>query len=194
MRLAGLKRNSLYLFAIILLSFFYACSGGKSLSEYRTVLTNENAKSKSTELKVKVPIGWFTALDNEKNVIDLWLIKDDHSAILNFTLLNIDESAIREAKGYPLIAAVKYSKSFKKISAKEVFELIGDDEYFEIGSNTFGSYKFKSGSGEAARVVIFKYKDRIYELTAISTRKADKKLPPAEELFFIQDAVLSSIE
>jgi len=180
--------------AVLLLSLVYACSGGRAISEYRAVLTNDFAKSKSTDLKVKIPAGWFTALDNEKNVIDLWLIKDDHSKMLNFTLINLDETAIKESKGYPLIAAVKYSKSFKKISAKEGFEIDGDDEYFEIGANTFGSYKYKNKSGEIARVAVFKYKDKIYELTAIPTVKTDKKLPPSEDLFFIQDAVLSSIE
>ncbi|MBA4317763.1 MAG: hypothetical protein C0412_05125 [Flavobacterium sp.] len=180
--------------SVFLLSLVYACSGGRAISEYRAVLTNDFAKSKSTDLKVKIPTGWFTALDNEKNVIDLWLIKDDHSKMLNFTIINLDETAIKESKGYPLIAAVKYSKSFKKISAKEGFEIAGDDEYFEIGTNTFGSYKYKNKSGEIARVAVFKYKDKIYELTAISTVKTDKKLTPSEDLFFIQDAVLSSIE
>ncbi len=182
------------LFVFILLALIYACSGGRSVSDYKALLTNDFAKSKSADLKVKIPLGWFTALDNEKNAIDLWLIKDDHSALLNFAVINLDETAIKESNGYPIIAAVKYSKSFKKISSKEEFDILGDDEYFEIGTNTFGSYKYKSKSGEIARVVVFKYKNKIFELSAIPTIKTDKKLTPAEDLFFIQDAVLSSIE
>lgn len=194
MRIKGIKKKLRFFVAALLMIFIYACSGGRAVSEYRTLLSNDLAKSNSTELKVKIPIGWFTALDNEKNNIDLWLIKDDHSALLNFTIINVDETAIKESKGYPLIAAVKFSKAFKKISNNNLFELVGNDEYFEIGQNTFGSYKYRVNAGEIARVVVFKYKDKIYELTAIPTIKTDKKTSPAEDLFFIQDAVLFSIE
>lgn len=172
----------------------FSCSSGKSLSEYQALLTREAAKSKSTEMKVKVPAGWFTALDNENNLIDLWLIKDDYSAMLNFALINLDEAAVKESAGNTLAAAIKYSKKFKQAALKKELELVGEDEFGEIGSNTIVTYKCKNGAGAIVRVALFLYKDRIFELTAAPAPKTDLKSFSSEELFLVQDAVLSSIE
>jgi hypothetical protein len=172
----------------------FSCSSGKSLSEYQALLTREAAKSKSTELKVKIPVGWFTALDNENNLIDLWLIKDDYSAMLNFALINLDEAAVKESGGNTLAAAIKYSKKFKQAALKKELELVGEDEFGEIGSNAIGTYKCKNGAGAIVRVALFLYKDRIFELTAAPAPKTDLKSFSSEELFLVQDAVLSSIE
>lgn len=181
-------------FVIGISLLLFSCSSGKSLSEYQALLTREAAKSKSTEMKVKVPAGWFTALDNENNLIDLWLIKDDYSAMLNFAFINPDETAVKESGGNTLAAAIKYSKKFKQVALKKELELIGEEEFSEIGHNTIGTYKYKNGAGAIVRVALFMYKDRIYELTAAPAPKTDLKSFPSEELFLIQDAVLSSIE
>jgi len=174
--------------------FFAACSGARSISGYKPFLSNDYAKSRSTELKVRIPLGWFTALDNENNVIDLWLIKDDHKAVMNLMRLNIDGDAIKETKGYPLLAGVKFSKMYKKASLKIDFEVMGDDEYFDIGENTYGSYLYRNKSGAIARVVVFQYKGKLFELSAIPSPQTDNVTFNSKDLFFIQEAVLSSVE
>jgi hypothetical protein len=172
----------------------FSCSSGRLSSEYRPFLSRDVAPSHSTELKVKIPNGWFTALDNENNLIDLWLIKDDYSAMLNFALINLDDAAVKEAGDNLLAAALKFSKKFRQTALKKELELQGEDEFIEIGANKFGIYKYKNGNGAIARVAVFRYKERIFEVTASPTPKADLKSFSSEELFLIQDAVLSSIE
>jgi len=171
-----------------------SCSAGKSVSEYLPFLTNETVQSKSAELKVKIPIGWYTALDNENNVIDIWLIKEDQSATINIMRINPDEAAVKEAGGNLLEAAVKFSRLFKRASADYLFESDGINEYTPIGSNLFGIYKYKNKSGAVVRTAVTVVNGKIYEITAVPFPPKDGKPYPYEQLYKVQDAVLSSIE
>lgn len=194
--MADNKIKNILAFSIVLTAsiVFYSCSAGKSASEYQSLLTNDAVKSRSTEMKVKIPAGWFSAVDNENNLIDLWLIKEDHSAVLSFMAINPDETAIKEAGGDPVAAAVKYSKAFRKTSPGNRIEPVGDDEIFDIGSGSFTAYKYKNKTGALVRVVLFKYKGKIFEFTASPSPSSDLKPSLSEELFLTQNAVLSSIE
>lgn len=186
------------IFRNILFTFFpliiISCSAGKSVSEYLPYLSNETAQSRSTDLKVRIPKGWYTALDNENNIIDIWLIKEDQSAAINIIKIKPDEASVKEAGGSLLEAAVKFSRTFKKASADYVFEFAGGDEYTTIGSNRFGIYKYKSKTGALVRVALVIYKEKIYEITALPMPPKAAKLYSYEELYSVQDAILSSIE
>ena len=72
----NLRSFVFYLTLIIARISLNHCSTGlSSIYSADYPLTKENAKSKSAQLTVKIPQGWFAAEDNENNLIDLWLVK-----------------------------------------------------------------------------------------------------------------------
>ncbi len=170
------------------------CSSGRGISEYSRVLTNETVKANTTGLKIKVPAGWYTSVDNENNYSDLWILKDDRSETMNFTRLNIDGAAIKEAGGDELEAALKYSREFKKISLGKDYGETGSAEMADYGNTKCAIYIYKNKYGAPIRTAVFKYGNQFYELTAAPAPGNGAKLFNAEELYFIQDAVLASVE
>jgi hypothetical protein len=151
-------------------------------------LTKEFAKAKSLQLTVKIPQGWFTAEDNENKFIDLWLIKDDYSATLNFIPLNIDSLTMKEIQNDEIKSAVEFSKVFKKAKYGKSFGGFINQENFEINKKKFSAYEYLDDSKRNIRVVVFKSGGRFYELTAIPVKNQNP-----QELYKIQNSVLSSI-
>ncbi len=182
-------------FPLILLSLLIiGCSAGRGVSEYQQYLTNETVRGNNSPITAKVPAGWYQALDNKDNLIDIWLIKEDNSALLNLMRINIDDASVKEAGGTLLEASLKYSKTFKKASADYTFELAGGDEYTSIGSFDAGIYKYKTKSGAIARVLLFIHSGTVYELTALPAPKTNPQNFNYEELYRAQNALLSSVE
>ena len=151
-------------------------------------LTNEIAKSKSSLLSVKVPSGWFIAEDNENKLIDLWLVKDDYSATLNFIALNIDSLTSKEIRNDEIKSVVEFSKMFKKVKYGKTFGGFVNQETFEINKKNFSAYEYSDDVKRNIRVVVFKIGDKFYELAAVPV-----KTQKLQELYKIQNSVLSSI-
>lgn len=151
-------------------------------------LTNEIAKSKSLLLSVKVPSGWFIAEDNENKLIDLWLVKDDYSATLNFIALNIDSLTSKKIRNDEIKSVVEFSKMFKKAKYGRTFGGFVNQETFEINKKKFSAYEYSDDVKRNIRVVVFKIGDKFYELAAFPV-----KTQKLQELYKIQNSVLSSI-
>ena len=100
-------------------------------------LTKEYAKARSAQLSVKIPQGWFTVEDNENKLIDLWLVKDDYSATLNFIALNIDSLTMRGIQNDELKSIFEFSKIFKKAKYGKSFGGFVNQENFEINKKKF---------------------------------------------------------
>jgi len=152
------------------------------------ILTKEFAKAKSSQLSVKIPQGWFTAEDNENKLIDLWLVKDDYSATLNFIPLNIDSLTMKEIQSDEIKSAVEFSKVFKKAKYGKSFGGFVNQENFEINKKKFSAYEYLDDAKRNVRVVVFKSGGRFYELTAIPVKTQN-----LQELYKIQNSVLSAI-
>lgn len=166
-----------------------ACSSGlSSLYDYNYTLTNEIAKAKTTRLSVKIPQGWFTAEDNENKLIDLWLVKDDYSATLNFVALNIDSLTMKEIQSDEIKSVVEFSKAFKKAKYGKTFGGFVNQETFEINKKKFSAYEYLDDAKRNIRVVVFKSGNKFYELTAIPVKTQN-----LQELYKIQNSVLSLI-
>ncbi len=151
-------------------------------------LTNEIAKSKSSQLSAKIPPGWFMAEDNENKLIDLWLVKDDYSATLNFIALNIDSLTMQGIRNDEIKSVVEFSKVFKKARYGKTFGGVVNQETFEINKKKFSAYEYSDDAKRNIRVVVFKFGNKFYELTAISVKTQN-----LQELYKIQNSVLSSI-
>ena len=184
-----MKTISKISFIFILLGIVQSCSSGlSSLYDSNYTLTNEIAKAKSSQLSVKIPLGWFSAEDNENKLIDLWLVKDDYSATLNFTALNVDSLTMKEIQSDEIKSVVEFSKAFKKVRYGKTFGEFVNQETFEINKKKFSAYEYSDDAKRNIRVVIFKSGNKFYELTAIPVKTQN-----LQELYKIQNSVLSSI-
>ncbi len=173
---------------IITVSLSHCSSSLSSIYSDDYPLTKETARSKLSQLTVKIPQGWFSAEDNKNNVIDLWLVKADYSASLNFTVLNVDSMTRNKIQGDDLKNLVWYSQAFRKAKyGKSIKEFI-NQENFEIGNKHFSAYEYADDSKRMIRVVLFRFGNKYYELSAIPF-KSDNP----QELYKIQNSVLNSI-
>jgi hypothetical protein len=175
-------------FLFLVLIFISCSSSVTSLYDSNFPLTNEIAKSKTTQLSVKIPQGWFTADDNEYNYIDLWLIKDDYSATLNFVFLNLDSETKKEISSNEMSSVVSFSKTFKKAKYGSALKEFLNEETFQLNGKTFSSYEYLDDQKRNIRVIVFKSGENFYELSAIPIKNQNPG-----ELFKIQNSVLSSI-
>jgi hypothetical protein len=175
-------------FSLLTVVLLFSCNAASvSLYNFDYPLTNEIAKSKVSALKVKIPHGWFTADDNEFHRIDLWLVKDDYSENLQFTCLNLDSLANQEFQKTGLKKIAELSKDFKiaRYGKNITFTNL---ESFDLGENHFEAYQYKDGEDRSIRVVVLKYGNKFYELTAIPVKSNN-----LSELYRIQNSVLSSL-
>jgi hypothetical protein len=171
--------------------FFVSCSGPSSLYNFDSELTSETVSSQTTTLKVNVPKGWFSALDNKDGKIDLWLIKDDYSASISFIRVNPDKETIKEVNKAGLQKIKEYSQLNNKLAHRTSYIDLFKTENFDINGRKFTSYQF-AGSNNVYRVVVFSYKDQYYECTA--SIKPGQTKDAQTEIYSIQNSVLQSIK
>jgi hypothetical protein len=176
--------------AIVIISYIFISCSSSSSSIYDStyLLTNEIAKSKTSQLTIKIPQGWFTADDNECNCIDLWLIKDDYSATLNFVTLNLDSKTKQEIGDNEMNMIANLSKMFKKVKYGAALIAFSNEETFQLNGKTFSSYEYMDDQKRSIRVVVFKSGDMFYELSAVPAKSQN-----LNELYKIQNSVLSSL-
>jgi hypothetical protein len=176
-----------FLLAIIVLT--YGCGSSlSSIYDSNYPLSKETAKSKTSQLTVKIPQGWFAAEDNENNLINLWLVKADYSATLNFIALNIDSLTMKDIRGDEMNRIVKFSQAFRKAKSGKAMKEFINQEKFEINKKRFAAYEYVDDSKRTIRVVVFSSGNKYYELSAIPF-----KTDNPQELYKIQNSVLYSI-
>lgn len=175
----------------LLLIFLFSCSGPSSLYNFDAELTSDLAFSKTTDLKVNIPRGWFTADDNSDEKIDLWLIKDDYSSTISFIRINPDKETMQELKGNGIKKIKDYSKLNNRLAHRDKFIDLLKDEYFELNGRKFEVYQF-AGSKNLHRVAVFKYQNVFYE--CIASIKQGIQPEEITNIFATQNSVLQSIK
>jgi hypothetical protein len=195
------SHSSLIFFSFLFISLIVnSCSTSKKIitkgSNFTTdyPLTEDIAYSASSDLTIRIPEGWTSAEDNECDCLDLWLIRDDFSAQLNLITYEVDDEIRKEAINGNLDTLVYFSKHLKKLRLKNNFQETGGDEYFEINEKPFAAYEYIGDEGLPIRIVVFQYKGRIFELSAIPAQKVGKSKVDINELFTVQQTVLASIK
>ena len=167
-----------------------SCGGGIA-SIYQTdyPLSKEMAYSKTSNLYVNLPSGWFTAEDNEYNCIDLWIVKNNYSQSITFRKMNLDEAVQKEIGENGLDKIAFYSKTFTKVKLGKDFSSFSNEEIFEMNGKTFAAYEYLNINQIPIRVVVFRQYYKYYESEAIA-----KDGKNTVELFKIQNAVLSTLK
>jgi hypothetical protein len=165
-----------------------SCGGISSIYNFNYPLTSETAKSKSSALSVKIPKGWSVIEDNECKCTDLWLVKDDYSATLNFVVFNLDSLTTDNIRSDEINSLVQLSKAFIKAKYGNEFKGFTNDEMFEINKNKFAAYQYLDERMRNIRVIILKSGKKYYELSAIPVKTKN-----LTDLFNTQNSVLNSI-
>jgi hypothetical protein len=167
----------------------YACSTSlNSIYKSDYPLTQQRAFSKTANISVKIPAGWFTAEDNESKRIDLWLIRNDYKQSLNFSLIHLDEKTRKNIRQHGLKKLTEYNKIFVKVKFGNSFKGFLQDEVFELNGKNFSAYEYIDKDGSRNRVVLFEHYNNFYELTAFSKEHGNN-----EQLWVIQNSVLTSL-
>lgn len=177
--------------AILFTAFLFSCSGPVSFYNFDTPLSNELASSQTTELKVNIPKGWFTAEDNKDNKIDLWLVEENYSAAISFIRIHIDEEIKKSKTENSLNKVKEFSLLNNKLAHRNNFIDLLKTESFEINGREFSAYQF-AGSNYRYRVVVYGYKGNYYEcVAAIKPGLTEADLI---KIYSIQNSVLASIK
>ena len=200
------RKSNFFYFSLYIINFafliflFSGCATSKKVSENVSAypadypLTENIAYSSSTDLTVNIPQGWSTAEDQQCKCIDLWLIRNDFSATLNLVTYEVSDTIRKKTIEGKLDTLLSYSKQEKKSKLKEDFKQAGDDEYFNINGRPFAAYEYIGDEGLPIRVVVFQYQGRIFELSAMPAKDVGGGKVDTEELFKVQQSVLSSVK
>jgi len=155
-------------------------------------LTDDLAYSQSSDLTFNIPKGWFTSEDNDCKCIDLWLIRDDFSATLNLTTLELEKSPKDEDD--ILDSLLQKSKYEKRKKLKDSFKILGEDKFFTINEKEFAYYQYEGNEKLQIQVIVFEYQNHFFELSALPASNVGKGKVIPEDLFKVQRAVLTSIK
>ena len=177
--------------SIICFIVLSSCSTGVTsistqASEYP--LSNEKAYSKTSNIYIDLPYGWFVAEDNECNCTDLWIVKDDYSGSISFRKINLDEETLHDLSGNETEKIAAYSKIFVRTILGKNFDKFSGEETFKLGEKTFSAFRYVNEKNQRIRAVIFKHFDDFFESDAISSGYSE-----FNELIKIQNAVLSTL-
>ena len=166
------------LLALLLLSMVLVGCSSTRYTESTDEFLSDNFVTGNSGLTIKIPYGWFQAFDNEKNILDLWIVSGDYSASLKFKTIHFDSDK------NDLHDAVEISKSVNKIINRNNRKIKD-----EIKNNT-GSFVYRVFEDDStlARIVIFTWKDKYYECTV--NFKPGLQESEKEKIFRLQDEIL----
>jgi hypothetical protein len=186
--------------------FFAACGGTEKTvvieepawPKYRYVasaeLTQDYISSKDGTLRVLRPDGWQKTSDpkNAPSIL-LWLVREDYSASLSFTPLQMDPALYQTLKKEGIAAVTKVSLSLKERNAEDSVTIVQPVELFKVGDRISAAYEYRVGEAQPViRVVVFDTGSRFMECTLYPATVA---VTPAENrrLFEVQQTVLASL-
>jgi hypothetical protein len=190
--------------AMVLILAIAGCGSSETTSEsipesgyrYRAAapLTERTVETLAKDLSVRCPEGWKETVDqkNAPNII-LWLVRDDYSASISFTPMQMNPALYKTLKKDGLMAVAKASLSMKKDNARDTVSVVQPPERFHIGTREFVAYEYSADRGASVvRVAVFDTGTRYIECALLP---ATTPIAAAENtrLFETQQTVLASM-
>ena len=192
-------RKIFLLIITVAVSFLiYSCTPSRRsvyTSDYP--LSYDRAESLSTQLTVGIPEGWINIEDNKNRAADLWLLSEDLTASILFTPIHIDLTTmneIRENESDDLMDVLEYSKTIRKALHGNIYKEILEDEYFSIDGRSFAAYRFRTETQGITRIIVFKYLNYFFEMSAEFNNTTGLSEEDYENLFYIQNSAISSLK
>jgi hypothetical protein len=157
-------------------------------------LTQDYIASQDGTLRVLRPDGWQKTSDPENAPsIVLWLVREDYSASLSFTPMQMDPALYTTLKKERIDAVARVSLSLKERNAEDSVTVVQPVELFKVGDRISAAYEYRVGAAQpVVRVVVFDTGSRFMECTLYP---ATVEVTPAENrrLFEVQQTVLASL-
>jgi len=177
------KSLLVFLFGILI----FSCSTQRySVKNSHSLNKHNYALSESGKLKVEIPAGWFKALDNDKKLIDLWLVKDDYSASIKFIPIVIHNSSSSNIE-----SAVSYSKTYIKTSLGKDFKKFITETEKELHLKKISFYKIMLNDERIFRCAVFEEGNSYYECELNYVNPLTNE--EINELFKIQNEVIINL-
>ncbi len=182
-----MKKIIIFLFALLL----HNCSGlNVSQFGHDYPLTSTIAESTGKDISIKIPEGWFLTSDNVNNNYEMLLIKDNYRCSISLHNLNFSLDFTKtDDRSQLLKEAVNYSKKFNRVRYGDKFSVDKEETFFEYENKICSSYTFSFRDNSTTRVVVFIFKGKVYELTAVNF---DMNLVNNHDLFKVQNTVINS--
>ena len=157
-------------------------------------LTQEYLTSQDGSLRVLRPGGWQKTSDpkNAPSIL-LWLVREDYSASLSFTPMQMDPALYQTLRKEGIAAVAKVSLSLKERNAEDSVTVVQPVELFKVGDRISAAYEYRVGEARPViRVVVFDTGSRFMECAMYP---ATVSVTPAENrrLFEVQQTVLASL-
>ncbi|MDT8322904.1 MAG: hypothetical protein RRA94_02245 [Bacteroidota bacterium] len=198
--------RALPIFLLPVLLLLAACGGGTETvtvaepewPKYRYVasaeLTQDYIASQDGTLRVLRPDGWQKTSDpkNAPSIV-LWLVREDYSASLSFTPMQMDPALYQTLTKEGIAAVARVSLSLKERNAEDSVTVVQAVELFKVGDRVSAAYEYRVGAAQPViRVVVFDTGSRFMECTLYP---ATVSVTPAENrrLFEVQQTVLASL-
>lgn len=189
-------RSSLFnllVYLVLYIFLFISCSSSQN-SIYGTDHQLSNEKILVDGLYyINVPVGFFIPENNIPKGFEFWLMNRDYNSSLSLVKINIDSPSKAAISENPLKHVLTYSKTLRRAEIGNSFSSIGKEEYFSLNNIEFAASEYIGKDGLPIRLVVFKYQNNFYELSASITNRGLSGDEISYDLYSAQNALLSSI-
>jgi hypothetical protein len=164
-----------------------------SESEYKIVkLTQVKAESRDRDFYVLVPQNWFSTKDVNYNGNEIWLVRENYSAVIVIKKINLLSTVTAKDKNEKLLSVAKLSATLHKRKNENSFQINQPPKLFQNGNLIYSSYEYGFGENQIARVVLTQIDDEYFECIAYTTSKGTGRISLIE-LYSIQESVVASL-
>ena len=169
-----------FLFLLLVL-FVSSCSSNKySQSDINKYLTNERVTAITSPISFLIPQGWHVVDANNKQFIDLWMVRNDTKVSLSLQPFHSNSTSNSLEKNFETSILFQKTKHKNKIEITKEIPI-------RLNEKKVLPYSF-SVEGKNYRVIVFGHKDKFYELTLFG-ENTNIKIE-----YFIQELVISSVK
>lgn len=158
-------------------------------------LSSEIIFSPLKDFSVNTPINWFSTKDNYYSSNEIWLVKENYTAVITVKNINIVDSITSSNTNVNslLIDLSKTALQLYKRKYSNLFKLLSPPRLYENSNVIFSAFEFEFNSGQVVRIAIAEKNKKFFEIKAYSTNRTYDKILP-NELFSTQESILLSLK
>lgn len=157
------------------------------------MLTNTTVFSVDKTLSAKAPIGWFSAVENESNSTDLWLVENDFNASMSLFKINLDQKTNTKVQVEGRKIVIDLIKTIKKAENNSKIIYLNGITDFSIYGRDYSSFMYKDQDENFVRTVVFFHGSHFYDFSLV-IKKSTISQDLLQNYFDKQDAVLFSLK
>lgn len=158
-------------------------------------LSSEIILSPLKNFSVNTPINWFSTKDNHYSSNEIWLVKENYTAVITVKNINIVDSITNSNTNINslLIDLSKTTLQLYKRKYSNSFKLLSPPRLYENSNVIFSAFEFEFNSGQVARIAIVEKNKKFFKIKVYSANQTYGKILP-NELFSIQESILISLK